>query len=304
MLTIELLKQNAKLSGLSDEQLSVISEMSKNDENTVIGNKIGALHGQYDADIFSVTGNAKREGEKSYDYAKRVLGEYKAQLGSIPTLQAKISNLEKQLSDSADGGQPLKDALAQVAALQAQLGSVNSELTTIKDKAKQDLQNLQVDYAFSTAFSGLSFKPSITEPLQKALIQAAKAEVLAKGKPDFVQNASGETSLVFRDAKGDILNNPKNNLNPYTVRELVMETSLKDALAVERRQTGAGTQASQQENNSGEFVDIASAKNQVEADKLIEAYLLQNGVTRDSVEFSEKSLQLRQENKVSDLPLR
>lgn len=304
MLTIELLKQNAKLSSLSDEQLSVISEMSKNDENTVIGNKIGALHGQYDADIFSVTGNAKREGEKSYDYAKRVLGEYKAQLGSIPMLQAKISNLEKQLSDSADGGQPLKDALAQVAALQAQLGSVNSELTTVKDKAKQDLQNLQVDFAFSTAFSGLSFKPSITEPLQKALIQAAKAEVLAKGKPDFVQNASGETSLVFRDAKGDILNNPKNNLNPYTIRELVMETSLKDALAVERRQTGAGTQASQQENNSGEFVDIASAKNQVEADKLIEAYLLQNGVTRDSVEFSEKSLQLRQENKVSDLPLR
>lgn len=60
MLTIEMLRQNSALAGLSDAQLTAIAEMSKNDENTVIGTKIGALHGQYDTDIFNVTG-VKRE---------------------------------------------------------------------------------------------------------------------------------------------------------------------------------------------------------------------------------------------------
>ncbi len=36
MLTVDILKQNTKLSGLSDEQLNAIATMSQNDENTVI----------------------------------------------------------------------------------------------------------------------------------------------------------------------------------------------------------------------------------------------------------------------------
>ena len=77
MLTIEMLRQSSALTGLTDDQLNAIAEMSRNDENTVIGTKIGALHGQYDTDILGITGIKKKDGEKSYDYAKRVLGEYK-----------------------------------------------------------------------------------------------------------------------------------------------------------------------------------------------------------------------------------
>ena len=66
MLTIDMLKQNTALAGLSEAQLTAIAEMSKNDENTVIGTKIGALHGQYDTDIFGITGIKKNDGEKSY----------------------------------------------------------------------------------------------------------------------------------------------------------------------------------------------------------------------------------------------
>ena len=63
MLTIEMLRQNASLTGLTDAQLTAIAEMSRNDENTVIGTKIGALHGQYDADILGITGLKKNDGE-------------------------------------------------------------------------------------------------------------------------------------------------------------------------------------------------------------------------------------------------
>ena len=69
MLTVEMLRQNTSLAGLTDAQLTAIATMSQNDENTVIGTRIGALHGQYDADILSITGIKKNDGEKvSYTY--------------------------------------------------------------------------------------------------------------------------------------------------------------------------------------------------------------------------------------------
>ena len=52
------------------------------------------------------------------------------------------------------------------------------------------------------------------------------------------------------------------------------------------------------------LLDLSHVKNQLDADNAIEYYLLSNGFTRDSAEFAEQSLQLRTENKVSELPIR
>ena len=96
-LTAEVLRANAGLAALSDEQLSIIAEMSRNDENTVIGTRIGELHGQYDNDVLSVTGIAKNQGEKSYDYVKRVLGEYKQKAAGTEALNTQITELKTQI---------------------------------------------------------------------------------------------------------------------------------------------------------------------------------------------------------------
>ena len=99
MLTIEMLRQSSALTGLTDDQLNAIAEMSRNDENTVIGTKIGALHGQYDADILGITGIKKKDGEKSYDYAKRVLGEYKTKAESTKTIQTQLTAAQAQVAE-------------------------------------------------------------------------------------------------------------------------------------------------------------------------------------------------------------
>lgn len=315
MLTIEMLRQNSALTGLSDAQLTAIAEMSKNDESTVIGTKIGALHGQYDTDILGITGIKKKDGEKSYDYAKRVLGEYKTKAESVKTVQAKLdatkaqvtelqSKLEKGAGDETLR-QQLKDAKAQVAQLQTQLQTKETEFNSKKTEFETTLKNTHVDYAFQAATAGLKFKSGITEPIQKTLLNAAKAEVLAKGTPDFIEDGQGGKKLVIRGADGNILNNPKNNLNPYTMQELVMETSLKDVIETGRRQQGGGTGGfGSGSGGSGGTLDLSDIKSQVEADKAIEAYLLTNGLTRDSQEFADQSLQLRTENNVASLPIK
>ena len=314
MLTIEMLRQSSALTELTDVQLSAIAEMSRNDENTVIGTKIGALHGQYDTDIFGITGIKKKDGEKSYEYAKRVLGEYKTKVESVKTIQTELDTAKAQVTElqgklAAGAGdetliQQLKDAKAQVTQLQTQLKTKETEFATKQTEFDAALKNTHVDYAFQAATSGLKFKAGITEPIQKTLLSAAKAEILAKGTPDFIDDGQGGKKLVLRGTDGNILNNPKNNLNPYTVQELVMETSLKDVIDAGRQQTGGGTGSSGAGGKGSGTLDLTGVKSQVEADKAIEAYLLASGLTRDSQEFANQSLQLRTDNNIADLPIR
>ena len=315
MLTREMLQQNALLSTLSEEQLVAIAEMSRNDENTVIGTKIGALHGQYDADIFSITGIKKNDGEKSYDYAKRILNEYKTKAESTASLQGKLTAANNKIAElnqkiaNGEGDealrQQLKDTKNQVTQLQSQLSE--SAVNFVKEKAvlEDKLKNAHVDYAFEMAVSGLKFKASVPESIHKVLLASAKNEVLSKGTPDFIEDGQGGQKLVLRDANGVILNNPSNNLNPYTLKELVLQSSLKDVIDLGKQQTGSGTKPPTGPGASGNgTLDFSGVKTQVDANKVIEKHLLAEGLTRDSKEFADKSLELYNENKVSELPLR
>lgn len=317
MLTIEMLSQSPALAGLTDAQRNAIAEMSRNDENTVIGTKIGELHGHYDADVLSITGIAKKDGEKSYDYVKRILGDYKNKLGQAATIKtqldaanAKVADLEAKLAAGAGNEtlvQQLKDAKNQVSQLQTQLTAKETELTTKKTEYEQSVKDIHVDYAFQSAVSGLTFKAGITDSIKAVLLNSAKAEVLSKGTPDIIDE-NGQKKLVFRDVNGNILNNAKNNLNPYTIAELVMETSLKDAIDTGRQQsgggTGTGTGTGTGSGSGAGTLDLSSAKTQIDADKIIETHLLASGLTRDSAEFAEQALALRAENNVAELPIR
>lgn len=316
MITIEMLNQNPALSTLTDVQKAAIAEISKNDEATVIGTKIGALHGQYDADILNVSGIVKTEGEKSYDYLKRVLGDYKTKLDSTKTLSAQLEASKKKVTELetklAAGGsdevlkQQLKDAKHQVVQLQTQLTAKGEELDNAKKEYEAKEKNMQVGFAFANATAGIKFKAGIAESVQKILLSAAKDEILTKGTPDFIDDGHGNKKLVLRDENGNTLNNPKNNLNPYTLSELIMETSLKDVIDTGRQQSGGGTKPLNNPNGGGHstVLDLFGAKTQLEADAQIENYLLSTGLTRDNAEFGNKVLEIRNENNVSELPIR
>lgn len=314
MITIEMLNQSESLKGLTDAQKLAITTLSSNDEATVIGTKIGALHGQYDADILSISGISKADGEKTYDYLKRVLGDYKTKLDGTKTLSAQLEAQKKKVTELetklAAGGsdeavkQQLKDARHQVTQLQTQLTAKTEELDNAKKNYEKKEKDLQVGFAFTNATAGIKFKADVSEPVKKILLAAAKDEILAKGTPDFIDNGKGGKKLVLRDAAGNTLNNPKNNLNPYTIEELIMETSLKDVIDTGKQQPGGGTKPNPQPDHRTVNLDLSTAKTQQEADVQIENYLLSTGLTRDNVEFGNKALEIRNENNVSSLPIR
>ena len=310
-LTAEVLRANAGLATLSDEQLSIIAEMSRNDENTVIGTRIGELHGQYDNDVLSVTGIAKNQGEKSYDYVKRVLGEYKQKAAGTEALNTQITELKTQIEgykktiEAGKGNeaiaQQLRDAQKQLADTQALFEAKNKEWQGKYDTLNTQYQQSLIDAEFDKALQGMKFKSIYPESVQKTLIESAKRTVLASAKPDWVEE-NGERKLVFRDAAGNIMTNQENRLNPFTPGEL-LQRELKDVLDTGRRQTGTGTQGQQGGQGGNTSVDLTGVTNQVDADNVISKHLMALGYTRGSKEFSDEALKIRKENGVDKLPI-
>lgn len=309
MLTLDMLRANTTLAGLSDEQLAAIATMSQNDENAVIANKVGVLHGQYDADILATTGVAKNEGEKTFNYMKRVLTQFKTAadgqqtyINEINSLKAEKAQLEQKLADgSADAAlkQKLADTETRLSQMQAQYNSDKESFAKEKKGYEDKIKSIKVDFAFDKAFSGLTFKDGVDDSVKTVLMQDAKRKVLAKGKPDFV-DINGVSTLVFRDANGATINNPSNNLQPYTALELLQGVdSLKSILGTGQR--GGGTEPIPPRSVT---LDLTGVKTQVEADEVIAKHLMDKGLTRYSSEFTTEAQKLRANLGVDKLPIR
>ena len=312
-LTTELLKANAATAGLSEEQINAVVEMSKNDETAVIGQKTGEIYGGLDADILAESGIAKNGAEKTYDYAKRVIGEIKRQAG---TAQSQVSELVKEKTRLekviADGGADVETRKALTKA-NADLANVTKEYTDLKskfDKATEDhekaLFGMKLDGEFAKATAGLKFKADLPASVTSVLLEQAIAKV--KGmNPEYIDDGKGGKVLAFNE-NGTTMRNPENNLNPFTASELVArELKAMGVLETGRQQTGAGTKGGQEQRGStGSDVDLSGARTQDEAHEIIAKQLMAQGKVNGSKDFADAIAEAWKANKdvIKALPLR
>lgn len=314
MLTKEILKASAVLSALTDDQLQSIVELSKNDESAVIAQKVGEIHRQYDDTILKATGIARNGDEKSYVYLERAGKALKEQAtGASKEMQDKITELtaEKERLEKAikEGGSDaelktqLSNAQAELTQTKQQFTELQSKLTKAETEHNKRVHEMQVDFELNGATQGLKFKAELPESATKVLMQQALGSIKSN-KADFIDDGNGGKRLVFRNAEGAILNNPENQLNPFTAAELLKkELATMGVLDDGRKQTGAGTGSGGSGNGgSGQGFDLSGAKNQIEANEIISKQLLSQGLTRGSSEFETASTQAWKDNNVSELP--
>ena len=314
-LTTELLKGNAATAGLSDEQINAVVEMSKNDETAVIGQKTGEIYGGLDADILAASGIAKNGTEKTYDYAKRVIGEIKAQAGNATELQNQISELTKEKARLeqviAKGGADAetKRALEQA---KADLGNVTREYAELKTKYdtaqtehEKALFGMKIDGEFAKATAGLKFKADLPQSVVAVLTEQAVAKV--KGmNPEYIDDGNGGKVLAFMD-NGTPRRNPENNLRPFTAAELVAkELATMGVLETGRKQTGAGSQGGGTGGQGSGTVDLSGARTQDEAHEIIAKQLMAQGKINGTKEFDDAMAQAWKDNRdtIKALPIR
>ena len=311
-LNAESLKANTELATLTPEQVTAIETLSKNDENVVIGQKIGELHGAYDADVLAVTGIQKNQGEKSYDFVKRVLGDFKGKAesantltGQITTLQGEIESYKTQIAAGKGNeviAQQLKDAQKLSSELQTKYDTDKASWDTEKGPYTTEINTVKLSNELEKATAKLKFQKQYPESVQQTLLDAAINTLKSTTKQEWTE-VKGKKVLVFRDKDGNIMNNPENKLNPYTATELLTK-QLKDVLDMGKQGKGTGTDNPDGGEQTVELVDIATAKSQVAADDIITKHLLAKGLLRGTAEFSEQQAKIRKENEVDKLPLR
>lgn len=299
-LNAELIKQQAILATLTDDQINVLKTLSENDENKVIGTKIGELHGQYDTDVLTTSGIAKNQGEKTYDYNKRVISELKAKAAKAEELTTKISDLDTKIKDYEqqfkDGkgsealAQKLKDAEAKSLQLENQLATEKTNWEKKEGEFTSQISSVKIDTEFEKATSGLKFKVGFEDDVQSVLISNAKQTILSKYKPDFIDDNKGGRMLVFRDEKDEILLNHENAMKPFTANELI-QIQLKTVLDPGKQQPGVGTKTPKP---GGELTeDFSTARTKVEFDEMTKQYLLKKGILKGSGEFADSQLKFR-----------
>lgn len=305
MLTSEIIKADAALSALTDEQVQAIAALSQNDEAAVIAKKTGEIYGALDNDILEVSGLQKNGTEKTYDYARRVLSELKGSAtglqGEIDKLKAENERLSKAVQ-GGDGGEALKQAKADLAAITKQYNELNDRFNEAEQKHKGELFSARVDYALQSAASGLKFKSGLPPAVTRVIMQQA-ADKLKAMSPEEIDGGDGGKVLVFKGEDGAILRNPGNRLEPYTAAELLAkELDAMGVLDKGRKQVGTGTQP-QQHAQAG-TIDVAAAKTRVEAEQAIRAALLARGLVVGSAAFQEEMTKAWRENNISKLPER
>ena len=312
MLTREILAANTVLTGLTAEQIAAICTLSENDENAVIAQKTGKIYGDLDADILSVTGVAKNGTEKTYDYAKRVLGDFKIKAQSSAELQSTITSLTKEkerleraVADGAGDAETkraLKQAQTDLTAITSQFNELNTKYQQAQTDNANALFGFRVDSALQTASAGLKFKAGLPETVTGVLLNQAMAKI--KGmNPEFIDDGKGGTLIAFKDANGAIMRNPNNQLNPFSPSELLQqELRTMQVLDETKPKPGGGTIPPVGGGGGSVTVDISGVKTRVEAYDTITAGLLAQGITRDSEAFDTAMSQAWKDNNVASLP--
>ena len=315
MLKKEVIKANAVLSGLTDEQIAAIETLSQNDENTVIGQKIGEVHRQYDTTILTATGVARNGDEKSYDYLARAAKELKTKADSVETLNGQVQTLtkekerlEKTIADGAtdaETAKQLKQVKAELEQTKGQFTELQTKLTTAETEHTKKVFEMQVGFEINQASAGVAFKKELPQSVTGVVMQNAISKLQSTYKPDYIDDGNGGKRLVFRNEAGAVMNNPENQLNPYTAAELLnKELKAMGVLDEGRKQPGAGTTppAGGGAGGGGATVDVSGAKSRIEANDMITKSLLQQGLTKGSAEFDTAMTQAWKDGNVSALP--
>lgn len=201
----------------ADEEKEYLTNHQKQIEEQVIPGKISELHNRYDEDVFSVTGLKKGTTEKTYDFIKRVLGDFKTKAEKAEAFTSEIATLKQQIKDGTADKQTLADLEA--------VRKAYKDLETNKDnelkKVKGEFEQYKIKSEILSARQGMNFKKGIPDVAVNALVDQAISKLATM--------ASYQDGKLVFVKDGTVMRNAHNALNPYTAAELLKE-ELKDVI--------------------------------------------------------------------------
>ena len=288
---------------LNENHANALIELVGNKENDVIANKVKEIHTKYDNDIKEITGLEKQANQKTYDFLKQTLGDYKSKNDGFTetktSLEAKIKELEdkgvdvnnvkiKELSEQLKQVNEQKDLLVQDS------DKFKTQLQAKEDEYNASLNNFKIDNMLTSQVAGLKFKKGISEDLQKTVTNA----ILSELKSSYKIEIDDKGMATFKDTNGNPVRDPNNNHNHITTKSL-LTSKFGDMLDSGKPGIDVG-------GNGGNFgnIDISGVKNQVQADSLIRQHVEDNlKIDPLTQAGAKKMMEIRKQLNVASLPM-
>ena len=246
---------------------------TQNHEADVIARKTGEIYQNLENDVLTVTGVAKNQGEKAYNYLKRVLTDLKANANNADAseLQKKLQALEEE---KAKGFPNLKKELDDLRDLATRREQELQAKLSEKDKL---LRNKDVEGQITLATMGLKFNSTMPKAVIDTFINNIRKEI--------VEATEIEDGVIkIKDKDGKILRNPS-TLEPLTIAE-VMVDRLSPIIEQGRKQEGGGSEddGAKKKDSEGVLVPPAEA---LRSKETLSDWLRKAGIPQGSKEFND-----------------
>ncbi len=255
----------------ADERKTFLNKLKDTEEfKQQIDLRIGDLEKKYDDDLYTLSGEKKKDGERTYDFMKR---KFKEMNDNSDVLKSQNEELEKAVKDKT-GDKALDLA-------KGEIDSMKKKHQTYKDDADKKYTDLEqsgvqmrIQHEFDKSMTGLKFQAAIPDVARDAMINAVKGELLKSSS--FVDG-----QLVFLGEDGKILRD--DNLNVVTPKDILTE-KLKSIIDPGRIQEGVDTETSIEETDGKINVNI-SIPDHVKTNVDLTEHLLKSGFKRDTKEY-------------------
>jgi len=211
----------------------------------------------YEKDIQELTGEVKGVNEKTHEYLKRVLG------GSL----SKAKELEAKLNSSVSADDTIKQ-------IQDNFSQKEQELLKKIGEYESKLTNTKKDSIFNEGLKSLKLSKDVDPEYLELKLNQIKAKYLNNLSFDEQGNA------ILLDAEGKTLRNESNNMNPFTISE-VLSKELEKFIDNGRTVEGANTNTPNPANPNSDvpkdletFVKSKVPKTEGEVQKFVQDYYI------------------------------
>jgi hypothetical protein len=206
------------------EEVEFTKNLTEVEVEKAIKPRIREIYDQLDQDILVTSGLQKTQGEKSYDYAKRVIKSMKDAAGNadVQALQAQIESLKKN-------GNP--ELLRELESVKAQAIKKEQELIAKLSEKDGEIVGSKIGLDIIEGMKGLKFQ-QLPLGVLNTYLDTKKRELTSKAK-------IVEGKVIYLDSNGDHRLNPS-TYKPMTAAEILAE-ELKDIIDAGSGGNGAGT---------------------------------------------------------------
>lgn len=243
-----------------EEERTFLDNYRESEVKKEVDPRVSEIYSRLDADILEVTGVRRSPQEKTYEYAKRVLGD----------ANSKIKAFEQKITELSSTGNPKHDE---------KIKELESVIERIKEEKHKEIESLTREkISFRTkseidkALAALQQDPSVPDAARQALVDSRVSSLMGQAEWD------GDKLVFKRD--GEVRRN-KQSFEVLSAADILKE-ELSSILKVERRLPGAPItpDASKQQG-------VAVLPAHVTTKVQLTEYLLSQGLKRNSKEYTD-----------------